>query len=70
MWQKLLYICNNFLYYNNLNITFLNYYTIEKSPLKGLDLFANLQLGRPGQEWTSRLALSENKNYIWAVAGG
>lgn len=42
--------------------------------LKGLDLFANLQLGRPGQEWTSRLALSEikheNKNYIWPVAGG
>ena len=31
-WQKLPYICNNFLYYNNLSITFLNYRTIEKSP--------------------------------------
>ena len=28
MWQKLPYICNKFFYYNNLNITFLNY----KSP--------------------------------------
>ena len=33
MWQKLLYICNNFFYYSNLRITFLNYCTIEKSPL-------------------------------------
>ena len=32
MWQKLPYICNNFFYYNNLSITFLNYCTIEKSP--------------------------------------
>ena len=32
MWQKLSYICNNFFYYNNLSITFLNYCTIEKSP--------------------------------------
>ena len=31
-WQKLPYICNNFFYYNNLSITFLNYCTIEKSP--------------------------------------
>ena len=34
MWQKLPYICNNFFYYNNLSITFLNYCTIEKSPEK------------------------------------
>ena len=33
-WQKLPYICNNFFYYNNLRITFLNYRTIEKSPAK------------------------------------
>ena len=33
MWQKLPYICNNFFYYNNLSITFLNYRTIEKSPM-------------------------------------
>ena len=33
MWQKLPYIYNNFFYYNNLSITFLNYCTIEKSPL-------------------------------------
>ena len=32
MWQKLPYIYNNFFYYNNLSITFLNYRTIEKSP--------------------------------------
>ena len=32
MWQKLSHICNNFFYYNNLSITFLNYYTIEKIP--------------------------------------
>ena len=31
-WQKLSYICNNFFYYNNLSITFLNYRTIKKSP--------------------------------------
>ena len=36
MWQKLSYIYNNFFYYNNLSITFLNYCTIEKSPLKAL----------------------------------
>ena len=29
MWQKLSYICNNFFYYNNLSIIFLNYCTIE-----------------------------------------
>ena len=34
-WQKLLYICNNFFYYNNLSITFLNYRNIEKSPTTG-----------------------------------
>ena len=33
MWQKLPYICNIFFYYNNLSITFLNYCTIEKSPV-------------------------------------
>ena len=33
MWQKLPYIYNNFFWYNNLSITFLNYCTIEKSPV-------------------------------------
>ena len=37
MWQKLSYICNNFFHYSNWRITFLNYYTIEKSPYKGDD---------------------------------
>ena len=32
IWPKLPYICNKLFYYNNLNITFLNYRTIEKSP--------------------------------------
>ena len=33
-WQKLPYIYNNFFYYNNLRIIFLNYRTIEKSEKK------------------------------------
>ena len=32
-WQKLPYIYNNFFYYNNLRIIFLNYRNIEKSPI-------------------------------------
>ena len=37
MWQKLPYICNNFFYYNNLSIIFLNYRIIKKSPSIGFD---------------------------------
>ena len=42
MWQKLSYICNNFFYYNNLSITFLNYRTIKKSPTMASRLIGHM----------------------------
>ena len=69
MWQKLSYIYNNFFYYNNLSIIFLNYHTIEKIPVIGCSLNKEMNTCLK----SGHIAPLENSGFIlrtlWALSG-